>query len=160
MSRNNKYLVSGSGKTLYIYEVTPTGLINKTELHGNGITIYNINNDGVVLACSSKDQDFGIFENGEYKHLSDGMLLINKMGYSSCVHYGNNCVYFSKDIVLYKYTFGGEIETLKEDIYSFAANGDFCYYTANYDKSAERGDLYAVGTEEMVDDRIMYVFVR
>ena len=160
MSRNNKYLVSGSGKTLYRYEVTPTGLINKTELHGNGITIYNINNDGVVLACSSKDQDFGIFENGEYKHLSDGMLLINKMGYSSCVHYGNNCVYFSKDIVLYKYTFGGEIETLKEDIYSFAANGDFCYYTANYDKSAERGDLYAVGTEEMVDDRIMYVFVR
>lgn len=160
MSRNNKYLVSGSGKTLYRYEVTPTGLINKTELHGNGITIYSINNDGVVLACSSKDQSFGIFEEGEYKKLSDGMLLINHMGYSSCVHFGNDCVYFSKDNVLYKYTFGGEVETLKEDIYSIAANGDYCYYTANYDKSASRGDLYAVGQEEMLDDRIMYVFAR
>lgn len=160
MSRNNKYLVSGSGKTLYKYEVTPTGLINKTELLGNGITIYTVNNDGVVLACSSREQSFGIFENGEYKKLSDGMLLINHMGYSSSVHFGNNSVYFLKDGVLSKYTLGGEVETLKEGVYSIAADGDYCFYTANYDKSAERGDVFLVGREEMVDDKVMYIFSR
>lgn len=160
MSKNNKYFVTGSGKTLYRYEVTPTGLINKTELLGNGITIYNINNDGVVLACSSKDQSFGIFENGEYKKLSDGMLLVNHMGYSSCVHFGNGCVYFLNDGVLYRYTFGGEVEVLAENVYSIAANGDYCYYTANYNKSSQKGDVYAVGSEEAADDAVMYIFAR
>ena len=97
---------------------------------------------------------------GEYKKLSDGMLLINHTGYSSCVHFGNNSVYFLYNGVLSKYTFGGEVEVLKEDVYSIAASGDFCYYTANYNKNSEKGDLYVVGKDAMIDDAIMYVFKR
>ncbi len=160
ISPNRKYLVSGSGATIFRYEITENGLTNKTELHGKNMTIYRVNNDGIVLACSANDQSFGIFETSEYKKLSDGMLLINRTGFSSCVHFANDCVYFIKDNVLYKYTFGGETETLKEDVYSIAANGNWCYYTANYDKSSEKGDLFAIGKDEMIDDNIKYVYVR
>ncbi len=160
MSSNEKYFVTGSGATLYRYEITDSGFINKTELKGEDMTIYRINNDGIVVACSADDKSFGIFETSEYKKLSDGMLLINRMGYSSCVHFADGCVYFSADNNLYKYTFGGETELVAENMYSFAADGNWCYYTNNYDKSKEYGDLWSVGGDAMIDDYVKYIYVR
>lgn len=158
ISSNEKYLVSGSGDTVLRYEITDTGLISKTEFQGDDLTLYMVNDDGVIFACASGSQSFGVYENAEYKKLSDGILLARKMGYSPCVHLVDDGVYFSYEDTLYKYTIGGTIETVAENIYSFAANGEWCCYTANYDQSKEYGDMYEAGRTDMVDDFVKYIY--
>lgn len=160
MSPNEKYFVTDSGDTIYRYEITDTGFVNKTEFKGKDMNIYSVNNDGVVVACSSSESSFGIFENSAYKKLSDGILLAHQKGYSSCVHFAKGCVYYCAEDTLYKYTFGGTSEMIAENVFSFVANGDHCYYTTNYNKSKEYGDLYSVGADTMIDDYVKYVYIR
>lgn len=144
--------------TLNRYEITSSGLINKTKISDN-VEIFSLYGDMLVIL---NDTSIGIYENETYTRLADGP--VQDDAGKKLPQYVNGALYYYEDYSnnlqmgnLMRYG-NGKKDIIDIDVHEFVIHDEACYYIKDYSIGNKSGELYKYdGGAQKIDSDVAYI---